>query len=45
MSKKSEIKIILPHFYKTIQTEFQTTIKNVHTNNGGEISSSKRFLS
>lgn len=36
MAEKSKVKTIFPHFFKTIQSQFQTTIKNMRTNDGGE---------
>lgn len=44
MVEKSEVKTVWPRFYKTIQNQFQTIIKKVQTDNGGELLSLKYFF-
>lgn len=41
MADKIEVKSILPRFCKTIQNQFQTTIKNVRNDNGRKFISLK----
>ena len=36
MATKSEVSTIFPHFKKLVETHFQTKIKNLYSDNGGE---------
>ena len=44
MATKSGVSTIFPHFKKLVETRFQTKIKNLYSDNGGEFIPIKSFL-
>ena len=44
MDTKSGVSTIFPHFKKLVETRFQTKIKNLYSDNGGEFIALKSFL-